>query len=283
MPASAPATAMRACALAATNMDWSRSTVPPPTRGGSARSCCAIARPAGISTLPLMCQHCADPPCVDVCPTGASFRRADGIVLVDKHTCIGLPLLRDGLPLPGARIRARGRRESEALVAAGQGGRWESCNLCVHRVDGGDGREPACVEGVRGGGASRARLRRPERPESPVSKALARGASAELRPTSASIRGFATEASELSHGPTGPSPVCPDIEWRSRTAGRIAASSGNDVADYDASNGLRSARPQPWKSTRVSRRERELMHLRGRGDEHVRLRSRPTEGAELSA
>ena len=40
-------------------------------------------------SLPMMCQHCAKPPCVDVCPTGASFRRADGIVLVDKHICIG--------------------------------------------------------------------------------------------------------------------------------------------------------------------------------------------------
>ena len=40
-------------------------------------------------SLPMMCQHCEDPPCVDVCPTGASFKRADGIVLVDKHTCIG--------------------------------------------------------------------------------------------------------------------------------------------------------------------------------------------------
>ena len=40
-------------------------------------------------SLPMMCQHCADPPCVDVCPTGASFKRADGIVLVDKHSCIG--------------------------------------------------------------------------------------------------------------------------------------------------------------------------------------------------
>ncbi len=38
---------------------------------------------------PVMCQHCASPPCVDVCPTGASFKRADGIVLVDRHTCIG--------------------------------------------------------------------------------------------------------------------------------------------------------------------------------------------------
>ena len=40
-------------------------------------------------SLPMMCQHCAEPPCVDVCPTGASFKRADGIVLVDKHICIG--------------------------------------------------------------------------------------------------------------------------------------------------------------------------------------------------
>ena len=42
-----------------------------------------------VRSLPMMCQHCADPPCVDVCPTGASFKRADGIVLVDRHTCIG--------------------------------------------------------------------------------------------------------------------------------------------------------------------------------------------------
>ena len=40
-------------------------------------------------SLPMMCQHCAKPPCVDVCPTGASMRRADGIVLVDRHICIG--------------------------------------------------------------------------------------------------------------------------------------------------------------------------------------------------
>ena len=47
------------------------------------------AQPASAQSLPMMCQHCADPPCVDVCPTGASFKRADGIVLVDRHICIG--------------------------------------------------------------------------------------------------------------------------------------------------------------------------------------------------
>jgi tetrathionate reductase subunit B len=41
------------------------------------------------ASVPVMCQHCAEPPCVDVCPTGASFKRADGIVLVDRHSCIG--------------------------------------------------------------------------------------------------------------------------------------------------------------------------------------------------
>ena len=46
-------------------------------------------RTATKREAPVMCQHCASPPCVDVCPTGASFKRADGIVLVDQHICIG--------------------------------------------------------------------------------------------------------------------------------------------------------------------------------------------------
>ena len=40
-------------------------------------------------SLPMLCQHCETAPCVDVCPTGASFQRKDGIALVDKHICIG--------------------------------------------------------------------------------------------------------------------------------------------------------------------------------------------------
>ena len=39
--------------------------------------------------LPTMCQQCQDAPCVNVCPTGASYRDADGMVLVDKEKCIG--------------------------------------------------------------------------------------------------------------------------------------------------------------------------------------------------
>ena len=39
--------------------------------------------------LPVQCQQCEDAPCVHVCPTGASYRDADGKVLVDKEKCIG--------------------------------------------------------------------------------------------------------------------------------------------------------------------------------------------------
>ncbi|MBI4592949.1 MAG: molybdopterin oxidoreductase, partial [Candidatus Rokubacteria bacterium] len=38
--------------------------------------------------LPVQCMHCAEPPCVPICPTGASRRRADGIVLIDDEVCV---------------------------------------------------------------------------------------------------------------------------------------------------------------------------------------------------
>ncbi|HEU5319342.1 MAG TPA: 4Fe-4S dicluster domain-containing protein, partial [Methylomirabilota bacterium] len=39
--------------------------------------------------LPMQCMHCAEPPCVPVCPTGASRRREDGIVWVAYEACVG--------------------------------------------------------------------------------------------------------------------------------------------------------------------------------------------------
>ena len=51
-----------------------------------------------VTSLPLMCQHCEEPPCVDVCPTNASMKREDGIVLVDRHLCIGCHICADVCP-----------------------------------------------------------------------------------------------------------------------------------------------------------------------------------------
>jgi molybdopterin-containing oxidoreductase family iron-sulfur binding subunit len=94
-------------------------------------------------SLPMMCQHCADPPCVDVCPTGASFKRADGIVLVDKHICIGCRYCMMACPYKARSFIHEPLEDQKPHAPRGKG-TVESCTLCVHRID--DGRIPACVE-----------------------------------------------------------------------------------------------------------------------------------------
>ena len=93
-------------------------------------------------SLPMMCQHCAEPPCVDVCPTGASFKRADGIVLVDRHICIGCRYCMMACPYK-ARSFVHEHVEDQKAHAPRGIGTVEACNMCVHRVD--NGEQPACV------------------------------------------------------------------------------------------------------------------------------------------
>ena len=58
-----------------------------------------------VETVPLQCMHCEDAPCVAVCPTGAAYIGADGIVGVDHEDV----LVRGGLPDGGAYVRRSGR------------------------------------------------------------------------------------------------------------------------------------------------------------------------------
>ncbi|MEW6293509.1 MAG: sulfate reduction electron transfer complex DsrMKJOP subunit DsrO [Pseudomonadota bacterium] len=94
-------------------------------------------------SLPMLCQHCAHPPCVDVCPTGASMKRADGIVLVDRHTCIGCRYCMLACPYKARSLVHLPLTNQNPEVPRGQGC-VESCTFCVQRVD--KGLKPACVE-----------------------------------------------------------------------------------------------------------------------------------------
>ncbi|MDH3342268.1 MAG: 4Fe-4S dicluster domain-containing protein [Gammaproteobacteria bacterium] len=94
-------------------------------------------------SLPMMCQHCETAPCVDVCPTGASFKREDGIALVDKHICIGCRYCMMACPYK-ARSFVHEDVENQTLSAPRGKGTVEACTMCVHRVD--KGGIPACVE-----------------------------------------------------------------------------------------------------------------------------------------
>jgi len=101
-------------------------------------------RTGKTQSLPMMCQHCAEPPCVDVCPTGASFKRADGIVLVDKHICIGCRYCVMACPYKARSFVHENLSGQLPDVPRGKGC-VESCTLCVHRIDKGD-RTTACAE-----------------------------------------------------------------------------------------------------------------------------------------
>ena len=87
--------------------------------------------------FPKSCLHCEDPPCVPVCPTGASYKRAeDGIVLVNPDTCIGCKLCSWACPY--------GAREYDITE-----GVMKKCTLCVDRIYNENlpeaERVPACV------------------------------------------------------------------------------------------------------------------------------------------
>jgi tetrathionate reductase subunit B len=99
-------------------------------------------------SLPMMCQHCAEPPCVDVCPTGASFKRADGIVLVDRHICIGCRYCMMACPYKARSFVHEEHDDQNPDVPRGKGC-VESCTLCVHRID--KDLQPACVEACSAG------------------------------------------------------------------------------------------------------------------------------------
>ena len=80
--------------------------------------------------LPVTCQHCENPACVKVCPTGASQKLADGTVQIDKEKCIGCQFCAMACP-----YGVRYLNETERVV--------EKCTLCEQKIA--QGELPQCV------------------------------------------------------------------------------------------------------------------------------------------
>jgi len=85
----------------------------------------------GRSFLPRLCNHCSQPPCVGVCPTGATYKRKeDGVVVVDSGVCIGCAYCILACPYDARFLNPVTRFA-------------DKCDFCLHRVS--QGVVPSCV------------------------------------------------------------------------------------------------------------------------------------------
>lgn len=100
----------------------------------------------------VLCNHCENPPCVRVCPTQATFKRDDGIVLMDFHRCIGCRFCMAACPYGSRSFNFKDPRpyieETHPEFPTRMKGVVEKCNFCAERLA--VGKIPACAEASNG-------------------------------------------------------------------------------------------------------------------------------------
>lgn len=107
----------------------------------------------GFFYMPVQCQQCENPPCVKVCPTKATWKEKDGVVVVDYNWCIGCRFCMAACPYGARRFNwGKPRIQEDELNTEthylGNRPRYkgvvEKCTFCLQRTR--DGKYPACVE-----------------------------------------------------------------------------------------------------------------------------------------
>jgi molybdopterin-containing oxidoreductase family iron-sulfur binding subunit len=102
-------------------------------------------------SMPVQCMHCAEPPCLEVCPTGATYQRPNGIVDIDADKCVGCRYCMMACPYDQRFFLDEERRYfHEGLTPferrgyqRHQQGVVSKCNFCPSRLE--HGLDPACV------------------------------------------------------------------------------------------------------------------------------------------
>jgi molybdopterin-containing oxidoreductase family iron-sulfur binding subunit len=101
--------------------------------------------------LPILCMHCHDAPCIEGCPTGASHRRKDGIVMIDDDKCVGCRYCVEACPYgaryfnetPHGYFGSELTPEEEIGFQKHEIGVVEKCTFCLDRLE--KGKPPICV------------------------------------------------------------------------------------------------------------------------------------------
>lgn len=129
-----------------------------------------------LSFLPVNCQHCANPACLEVCPTGATMKDEEtGVVYVDDEQCIGCESCISACPYEGVRTLVSGEPEWYQDAVVGEfdapkhpGNTVEKCTFCRNLTARGE--VPACMQLCPGRARFWGDL---DDPESEVSKLIA--------------------------------------------------------------------------------------------------------------
>ncbi len=108
---------------------------------------------AKMQFLPMPCMHCKNPPCLEVCPTGATYKREDGLVLIDHNKCIGCRYCVLACPYEArSSLKSIENYYGPNTVTPFETvkhtdldkGTAVKCDFCAPRLA--EGRKPACVE-----------------------------------------------------------------------------------------------------------------------------------------
>jgi molybdopterin-containing oxidoreductase family iron-sulfur binding subunit len=132
-------------------------------------------------SVPLLCNHCDNPPCVQVCPVRASYQRPDGIVMCDPHRCIGCRYCLIACPYDARQFMYVGNdtEPTNPNLPKRSHGVSTACSFCAHLVDRGE--QPACVTACEQAGHGALVFGDLNDPDSEISRLVAGGRARGLR------------------------------------------------------------------------------------------------------
>ena len=138
-----------------------------------------------LHTLPVLCMHCSAAPCLRVCPTGATYRKDDGTILINSEVCIGCRACMQACPYEARQFLWAFRNHwpdrqptpfDEHARKNFDVGTVIKCDFCQSRQR--EGREPGCVEACPTGARVFGDL---DDPASEVSRLIRQGEAEQLR------------------------------------------------------------------------------------------------------
>jgi molybdopterin-containing oxidoreductase family iron-sulfur binding subunit len=127
---------------------------------------------APVKPMLLLCNHCDKPPCAQVCPVQATYKREDGIVIVDHHRCIGCRYCMIACPYNARYFNFKETEEwPNKEFPKRSHGVAEACTLCAHLLE--QSRTPACAAACEKVGAGAIHVGDLNDPDSNVSRLVA--------------------------------------------------------------------------------------------------------------